>query len=619
MRTIFLILIAAASAFAQSKVTVNPFPPGSGLQLTPTSVGATGPTGAQGPGVTGCAAGWGVFANGTTTVACNPDITDAATYWNGGASQASALNVNVNNTAWGTESNPGQGIFLMASFIGYGATSDNQLYLLASSGGITFSFLNAGNPVYSPSHPSATRDPRIFQYCQTATTCKIYIAITDTDVGTANSTFTIIESSDLKNWTVTKAVSMAAIGGVQVVWSPTPFFDTDGTFHIFVSAGTTAANCNAGCGIYEVHPTTSDLSSTWSSPVLVTGTSLTATPTMNGIRKDGSIYTIAVTPNSGGSLITFWSSTSLTSGYTVTQSGNWAGWGSGVEGIQWVQTGGTACRIYMDTSGFSSPGGLKYSDNATGCTASSGWSAMAAVGNPFPLTAGNQLSNAGVLRVRDINLWRLVDGLNAVSSPVVGGTLIAPSGIPFAPSVMQASSVYGYWPDTLNMIGAQNYASSQSIILHSNIYRKSSIAWGNINTGSPGWEFYLGYGPDSAGICRAPATAGSSAFVCGMSIDNTNTISAPVGLKLSATSSTLTLKTGSNARVGTGTLVGGALAVANTSVTANSYVFVQDTGGGVGANIGALQVTQSAGVGFTVTSTNALDTSNFRYFIIETN
>ena len=76
---------------------------------------------------------------------------------------------------------------------------------------------------------------------------------------------------------------------------------------------------------------------------------------------------------------------------------------------------------------------------------------------------------------------------------------------------------------------------------------------------------------------------------------------------------------GANARVGSGTLVAGTLAVANTSVTANTKIFVQDTGGGVVANIGSLYVaSKTPGTGFTVTSTNPLDTSNFDYFLVET-
>lgn len=80
----------------------------------------------------------------------------------------------------------------------------------------------------------------------------------------------------------------------------------------------------------------------------------------------------------------------------------------------------------------------------------------------------------------------------------------------------------------------------------------------------------------------------------------------------------LQLKSGANARVGSATLAAGSAVVANTSVTANSLIFCQNTGGGVAANVGVLEVTKTAGVGFTATSSNAADTSNFSYFIIET-
>lgn len=79
----------------------------------------------------------------------------------------------------------------------------------------------------------------------------------------------------------------------------------------------------------------------------------------------------------------------------------------------------------------------------------------------------------------------------------------------------------------------------------------------------------------------------------------------------------LAIKTGTNARIGTGTLTGGTLTVANTSVTANSRVFAQDTASGALTNVGTLQVVTSAGVGFTVTSSNVLDTSTFIWVIFE--
>ena len=74
---------------------------------------------------------------------------------------------------------------------------------------------------------------------------------------------------------------------------------------------------------------------------------------------------------------------------------------------------------------------------------------------------------------------------------------------------------------------------------------------------------------------------------------------------------------GSNAKQGTGTLSGGTVTVANTSVTASSRIFIQSLGAG-GATAGALCVSAiSAGVSFTVTSTLVTDASSFNYEILE--
>jgi hypothetical protein len=76
---------------------------------------------------------------------------------------------------------------------------------------------------------------------------------------------------------------------------------------------------------------------------------------------------------------------------------------------------------------------------------------------------------------------------------------------------------------------------------------------------------------------------------------------------------------GSNTKTGSGTLVGGTLAVANSSITTNSMIFVQDTSSGVLTNVGSLVVSsKTAGTGFTVKSTNILDVSTFNYFVVET-
>ena len=80
----------------------------------------------------------------------------------------------------------------------------------------------------------------------------------------------------------------------------------------------------------------------------------------------------------------------------------------------------------------------------------------------------------------------------------------------------------------------------------------------------------------------------------------------------------LVVKEGSNAKQGlSANMVSGAITIANTSVTANSRIFVSRDGTSA-ANAGALFVaTQTAGVGFVVNSTNAADVVKVAYQIFE--
>jgi hypothetical protein len=76
------------------------------------------------------------------------------------------------------------------------------------------------------------------------------------------------------------------------------------------------------------------------------------------------------------------------------------------------------------------------------------------------------------------------------------------------------------------------------------------------------------------------------------------------------------VKEGTNAKMGTATLVAGTVTVSTTAVTANSRIFLtaQSTGG----TPGALRVSaRSAGTSFTITSTSSTDTSLVAWFIVE--
>lgn len=79
---------------------------------------------------------------------------------------------------------------------------------------------------------------------------------------------------------------------------------------------------------------------------------------------------------------------------------------------------------------------------------------------------------------------------------------------------------------------------------------------------------------------------------------------------------TIKLKEGANGKMGVATLVAGTVTVANTSVTANSRIFLQRKGAGAGA--GALTVSAKvAATSFTITSSNGADVGEVDYFIFE--
>lgn len=64
----------------------------------------------------------------------------------------------------------------------------------------------------------------------------------------------------------------------------------------------------------------------------------------------------------------------------------------------------------------------------------------------------------------------------------------------------------------------------------------------------------------------------------------------------------ISIKSGANARIGQATLVAGTLAVANTSVTANTRVFLTRSSVNASVALGVLEAVVNAGVGFTINS-----------------
>lgn len=93
-------------------------------------------------------------------------------------------------------------------------------------------------------------------------------------------------------------------------------------------------------------------------------------------------------------------------------------------------------------------------------------------------------------------------------------------------------------------------------------------------------------------------------------------ITANGDMKLSAVGAGYYCKEGTNACMGTATMVGGTVTVNTTKVTANSRIFltIQTAGG----TLGSVYISaRTAGTSFTITSSSALDTSTVAWFLVE--
>ncbi|MBD0837362.1 right-handed parallel beta-helix repeat-containing protein [Streptomyces sp. TRM68416] len=86
-------------------------------------------------------------------------------------------------------------------------------------------------------------------------------------------------------------------------------------------------------------------------------------------------------------------------------------------------------------------------------------------------------------------------------------------------------------------------------------------------------------------------------------------------LRLGTPGGGIAIAEGTDARLGAATLAAGTATIANTSITATSRVFL--TRQAPGGTLGHLSYTRDPGVGFTITSSDAGDTSTVEYLIVE--
>lgn len=250
------------------------------------------------------------------------------------------------------------GTYLLSAF----QNSNEYPGIYESTDGVTFTLL-------SQVQTQSGRDPSFLHAYE-----KYWVAVTGGSGIYTGSNFRFCTSSDLVSWSTYTTVDMSAAG--TSVWAPEWFIDTDDSIHVIFAAIPSSTH-----QLYETHPTNTAMTA-WSAPVAITGTGLPA-DMIDGfiVKRQGTYYLWY--KNEGTKYVELASSTSLTSGYTVIHSGNWAGWGSGLEGPSLVRLDSGAWRLYFDQYGGSGQGySTSYDDWAT-------WSAYATISAPSTLRGGS--------------------------------------------------------------------------------------------------------------------------------------------------------------------------------------------------------------------------------------
>lgn len=212
-------------------------------------------------------------------------------------------------------------------------TSESNLYMYQSYDATHFGLLKG--PAYAPP-ADLIRDPSIMKH-----TDGLYYVVYTTNW--SGSTIGVASSPDKVNWTFVRNISLSAPFTIAHTWAPEWFKDSDGSVNIVVSL---SPGNYEHFKSYAITASDNQLSSaSWSAPVVLQGIAPNYIDTF--IVKTGPTYH-AFTKNETTKYIEYATAPSLTGPYTFKGTGDWAGWGSWVEGPALVQLDNGAWRIYFD-------------------------------------------------------------------------------------------------------------------------------------------------------------------------------------------------------------------------------------------------------------------------------
>jgi hypothetical protein len=213
-------------------------------------------------------------------------------------------------------------------------SSESNMYVYTSGDATSFSLVRAN--AYTP--PSGlVRDPSVIRH----TDGYYYLVYTTNWTG---NTIGFARSADYVTWTFQRNVTVGLNGATGSTWAPEWFVDSDGSVHVIFSASTTGT---AGqFRPYRITATNTALS-TWSSSVAL---GIPANYIDSHLVKVGSTYHNFL-KNETTKYIEHATATSLSGPWTFVGTGNWAGWGSGLEGPALVRLPNNNWRLYFDQYG----------------------------------------------------------------------------------------------------------------------------------------------------------------------------------------------------------------------------------------------------------------------------
>ena len=309
--------------------------------------------------------------------------------------------------------------------------ADENLYTIFSVDGITWNFVSPTSvwtPTQSPSggtQDTGVRDPDI------ANINGSYWVVYNNTSGAGSSPSKSISLINAPRpdgaWSWVTHIDLSSIGATIYAWSPRWVQDTDASWHVIVAVGTTTSNFQ----FYEVHPTDTSGLTTWSAPVLVTGTSLPAQmidpfpmipATVTAGPCSGKYVMFYEDHNSGS--IGYMCSTSFLSGYTVQVAdvaGLHASYGAH-EGPTLILRDATHWRLYYDLQSTTSWYYIESTDWSSwsaqvNLTQLNGSGANIGVLYPKPRRAYDFTTIGNILAAASANLWSVpkLTGTNAAN------------------------------------------------------------------------------------------------------------------------------------------------------------------------------------------------------------